>query len=433
MFPALDGAWPLVGHLLEMYRDFPALCARGAAMHGPLFWVKSGPGERQLMCTDPSAFSVLKDPASSNSFYHDNFDALLGNTLLAFDGELHRSVRQVLNPPFTPQRVRRSDLLAIICEVIESRMAGFRSGRPIDIVAEARDMALTIIFRMVGVSVDRVEEWRKQYNRFMFSALPAERVKGPLYWIAKRAQRWLDEQLEAIVLEKRASCESDTLVGAVANARNEHGVFLDRDLVVANLRLLMLAGHETTATGVAWTAVYLASRRALQERAVAEVEGVRDLAAVAMDPERVSFAEGMFREAIRLYPSVHAIVRRATEPIETAAGTVPKNTLVNIPLVHLLRDPKRFPNPDKFDPDRWRKRPRPGSIETAMFGGGPHFCLGYHIAIAEGTLFVLLLSRMLREHNLTLELARPGPLPAPRFVPLVHPPRGIRLKLVRRG
>jgi cytochrome P450 len=119
-----------------------------------------------------------------------------------------------------------------------------------------------------------------------------------------------------------------------------------------------------------------------------------------------------------------------TADIEVEEGIIPAGALRNIPFVHLLRDPQRFPSPDAFDPDRWKERPRPGTIETAMFGGGPHFCLGYHIAIAEGTLFTLLLSRALRKRRLELKCADGGPVPKPIYLPLMHPPTGIKLRLV---
>jgi cytochrome P450 len=124
-------------------------------------------------------------------------------------------------------------------------------------------------------------------------------------------------------------------------------------------------------------------------------------------------------------------VRRVTEPIELDVGTIPAGTLLNLPLVHMLRDPQRFPDPTAFVPDRWTERPRAGTVETAMFGGGPHFCLGYHIAMAEGILFNLVLARALREHGLRLVPYRAGPPPTPAFMPLVHAPANHKLRLVK--
>ncbi|MBL8740637.1 MAG: cytochrome P450, partial [Myxococcales bacterium] len=396
-FPVLDGAWPILGHMGEMYRRFPSLCQRGIDAHGPLFWVLGGPGARQLMYAAPSALGLLKNPAVSTSFYTEGFEALLGNTIFAMDGDQHRRVRQAITPPFTPQRVRASDIVTVVTDAFERRLDAWARAGTFDIVDQAREMTLEIIFRVVGVPVRDLDEWRKQYNRFILAGIPSRgEARGPIHWYAMRARRWIDARLVAIVDELRARKETSTLVGAIANGKDETGAFLPRDLVVANLRILVFAGHETSASSIAWTAMHFAAAPKLQRRAMAEVTGpdgalleTEELTALATDGGRFTFAEAMFREALRMYPTVHSVIRRVKADIEVDEGIIPAGSLLNVPFVHLLRDPQRFPSPESFDPDRWKERPRPGTIETAMFGGGPHFCLGYHIAIVEGTLFTL--------------------------------------------
>lgn len=430
-FPTLDGAWPILGHMGEMYRRFPELCARGTKAHGALFWILGGPGARQLMYTDAAALQLLKNPAVSTSFYTEGFSALLGNTLFAFDGDEHRRVRQPMTPPFTPQRVRASNVIKIVTETSQRRIRSWIGRESFDIVDEIREMALEIIFRVVGVPVSDLGEWRKQYNRFLLAGIPSSgRFRGPIYWYASRARKWIDERLGKIVDDLRRTEDASTLVGSVANGRGEDGKLLDRDLVISNLRLLIFAGHETTASSIAWTSIHFAATPSFQRRAVAEVASALDIGALATDATHFTFAEKMFREALRMYPAVHSVIRRVTAEIEVEAGVIPKGTLLNVPFVHLLRDEARFPIPDKFDPDRWNERPRPGTIETAMFGGGPHFCLGYHIAIAEGTLFNLLLARTLQESRLELVSTDGGPVPKPVYLPLMHPPRGVTLRLI---
>lgn len=430
-FPVLDGAWPLLGHLGEMYRQFPSLCQRGTKAHGHLFYIQGGPGAKQLMYTAPQALNLLKNPAVSSSFYAEAFETLLGNTLFSMDGDEHRRLKQAMSPPFTPQRVRASDVTSVVIDAVERRIDMWAKREEFDIVDEAREITLEIIFRVVGAPVTDLGDWRKQYNRFLLAGIPSSGPsRSPLTWYAMRARRWIDERLGAIVDELRARKETSTLVGAIANGRDESGAFVDRDLVVGNLRILVFAGHETSASSIAWTAMHFAAAPKLQRRAMAEIAGVDDIAALATDGSRFTFAEAMFRESLRMYPAVHSVIRRVTADIEVEEGIIPKGALLNVPFVHLLRDPQRFPSPEAFDPDRWKERPRPGTIETAMFGGGPHFCIGYHIAVAEGTLFTLLLSRALRKKRLELRCADGGPVPKPIYLPLMHPPTGIKLRLV---
>ncbi len=434
VFPMLDGAWPVVGHMKEMYRGFPELCERGVRAHGPLFWIHGGPGARQLMYADPAALQILKNPATSTSFYTDGFSALLGNTLFAFDGDEHRRVRQPMTPPFTPARVRASDVVSIVVDTAERRVATWTKMQSFDVLAEAREMALEIIFRVIGVPVTDLAAWRTQFNRFLLAGIPSKgKIRGPIYWYAMRARKWIDERLGAIIERLRRTGDDSTLIGSIANSRDEDGRHLDLALVVANLRLLVFAGHETTASSMAWSTIHLAASPAFQSKATEEAPTIDDLGAAAIDSARFTFAEAMFREALRKYPAVHSVLRRVTEPVEVATGTiVPKGTtLLNVPFVHLLRDPVRFPAPDRFDPHRWKERPRAGTIETAMFGGGPHFCLGYHIAIAEGTLFNLkVLARVMQRQAIALVNTAPGPVPRPVYLPLMHPPSGITLRFV---
>lgn len=436
-FPTLGGALPFIGHMPEMYKRFPELCRRGARACGPLFWVHGGPGAKQLMCTDPSALGVLKSAGVSNSFYRDGFGALLGNTLLSFDGEEHRRVRHVLSPPFMPQRVRASDVMGIIEDTIREHMARWATPvggvyPPFDIVAVTREVGIEIIFRVIGAPVSELPEWRVHYTRFLLLGLPNKtKVRGPIYWYAARSRAWIDDRLGKIVDRLRETGDTGSLVGAVANGRDEDGQLLDRQLVLDNLRLLVFAGHETTASAVAWSTLHLAAARSMQDRLADEAGGTSDLAELSMRPDRVTFAEALLREALRLYPAVHSILRTVAQPMAVEGGTIPAATLLNVPLVHLLRERRRFEHPDVFDPDRWRERPKPGTLETAMFGGGPHFCLGYHIAIAEGTLFTLLLGRTMRERGLRLVREDGQPVPQPIYLPLTHPPRGLFLRFVK--
>ena len=426
-FPTLSGGYPIVGHLPEMYRGFPELCRRGTEAHGPLFFIHGGPGARQLMCTHQEGLSLLRSKGVTNAFYAEGFGALLGGTLLAFDGEKHRHIRSVLSPAFTPRHLHASDVLPIVVDAVERAVDGWIERGSVEILTGTQAIALEIIFRIIGAEPADLPQWQRKYQRYLLAGVPSRgRVRGPLYLVARRARDWLDARLAEIVARERERGRSDTLIGAIANARDEAGELLDAELVVPNLRLLVLAGHETTASTMAWSALHLADP-ALQARGIVEARDVDDPIAVAT-AETPCFAETVFREALRIYPPIHSTIRRTTEDIALEGlATIRAETLVNIPFVHLLRDPDEFPEPTRFVPDRWRERPKPGSLGTAMFGAGPHFCLGYHLAIPEGTLFALLLARALARRRVVMRRDRGGPLPPPIWFPLAHPPRNLRL------
>src|SRR5262245_1989208 len=168
-YPMLDGAYPIIGHLPEMYRRFPSLCARGTTAHGPLFYIHGGPGARQLMYTHPTAIEVLKNPSASSSFYAEGFGALLGGTLFAFDGDEHRQIRGVLAPAFTPASIRRTDVFRIITDAARAAIDRWIGDGKVDPLIGARELALEIIFRVVGVPVEQLSEWRRKYTRFLLA------------------------------------------------------------------------------------------------------------------------------------------------------------------------------------------------------------------------------------------------------------------------
>src|SRR5690606_22387582 len=97
-----------------------------------------------------------------------------------------------------------------------------------------------------------------------------------------------------------------------------------------------------------------------------------------------------FQEAMRLYPSIHHLMRQATEDTTLGRWRIPKGSLVDVPVYLLQRDPRHFPDPDRFDPDRFLPENAKGRpvLAHAPFGGGPHLCPGRHLASAIAVPFI---------------------------------------------
>jgi cytochrome P450 monooxygenase len=104
---------------------------------------------------------------------------------------------------------------------------------------------------------------------------------------------------------------------------------------------------------------------------------------------------------------------------------------VAVSLHNLSRNPERYPDPDRFLPERWLARDKkPGPLETAQFGGGPHFCLGYHVAWLEAVLFLVCVARTFGARG-TAPVTVGGALPQPSYVPLQRPPKTARVRFER--
>jgi len=178
---------------------------------------------------------------------------------------------------------------------------------------------------------------------------------------------------------------------------------------------------------VAWLIAILADSPALLDRLQAEATAAPDVPRAPGDLRRFPFAEALFREVLRLHPPVARDVRRAVIDLQLAGRTIPAGTNAVISIEHLSRSAALYDDPESFVPDRWTKKTQPPTaLELAQFGGGPHFCLGYHVAWLEVVQTVVILARALHVRGVrpTLE----GPFPRAKHLPLRHPDPRSRIR-----
>jgi cytochrome P450 monooxygenase len=133
---------------------------------------------------------------------------------------------------------------------------------------------------------------------------------------------------------------------------------------------------------------------------------------------------------LRLYPPAAFTGRRLCEPLTVCGHQFSKGTFVGVALCTIARDPELYPDPDRIDPSRWLNRKEaPTPIELSQFGGGPHFCIGYHLAWLEMIQFAVSLARRMSRDGLRPRLAD-GPAPRYYGLPLGHPSRETRIEFV---
>lgn len=425
-FPIMRGAFPLIGHMPALATDGLGLFRAAERECGTHFWLEAGFGRPMLQCASPDAFSILKNKVTTSSFMSEMVEPVFGGTVIAQDGAPHHHLRSAMNAPFLPRGLTDANVGDLIAGILERRVRSF-PGRDVQILAETRETALEVMFRICGITDPDLTAWRRRYEElsllminFPYDLPGSPRRRG----FAGRA--WIDERLGALVRAARDN-ESDTsLLGSLARARDDDGNPLSEAELIANLRLLLLAGHETSASTMAWLTAMLAQRPDVWDRLVAEAESQPDLPRSPRDARNFPYAEGVFRETLRLYPPVSSDARRALADFELAGRTIPKGTMVSLSIIHLSRSPDLYDRPDEFDPDRWLGRDHaPTAMELVQFGGGPHFCLGYHLACLEILQFAVALARELAPRGKRPRLA--GPPPKPRYMPLLHPSASTRI------
>jgi cytochrome P450 len=159
---------------------------------------------------------------------------------------------------------------------------------------------------------------------------------------------------------------------------------------------LFVAGHETTATALAWTWYLLAHNPEAEARMHEELDRVlADRSPTAADVPQLPYTEMVFAEAMRLYPPIYAMARKAIQEHALGGFTFPPGTLFLVSQYVMQRDPRYFPDPERFDPERMSHEARAKLPRFAYFpfGGGPRQCIGEAFAWLEGVLILAALGR----------------------------------------
>ena len=422
-FPVMPGSFPLVGHLPMVYRDLPGAfrAARELGL-GPMFWVTLGLGQWVLLCTSPESIEVFKSKAFTSRHLQEIAPLVAGKSLLAQDGSLHRHMRSAMNPPFSPRGLDAGTAGAMAAKVIRALTDRWAEQPNVRMLPEIQRAELDVIFRVIGVEVEDLEPWRKADRDLLLANLNVKlRFPGSPATRSEKAKRWLDEHLVPIIAEARKSEGSGTLIGALAHGKDDEGQPLTDEELLDNLRLLLLGGHETISSTMAWIALRLAHHGHLWDELVAEASAGAGVPTTPEEARRFPIAESLFRETVRVHPAFGTITRKCVAPFELHGRTIPEGTLVGVSLWSISHDEALFADPFEFRPSRWRGRSAPPSpIEISQFGAGVHFCLGYPLAWLEAVQFAVSLARSLSSKGVRPALRDARSL-EPIFVPTEHP------------
>ena len=322
--------------------------------------------ECQAVLTHPDTFS--------SSSYDQIMRPVMGRTLLELQGAEHRASRALVSPSFRTALLERwrTELVERVVHELIDRFA------PRGRAELAREFTFAfpvqVIARIMGLP-------RENYPRFQ--RLSIELLNVVYDWdrgIAASAE--LKAYLAEILAERRRHPQDD-LISMLAESEID-GARLTDDEIFAFLLLILPAGVETT---------YRASGNLL----VALLTEPPLLAELRADRSKL---RGAFEEALRWEPPITTVVRRAVRDCELGGLAIPAGTTVSVSVAAANRDPARYPDPDRFDPSR-------KNIAHLTFGGGPHLCLGMHLARMEGTVAInALLDRL---PDLRLDPAAPSP------------------------
>ena len=339
---------------------------------------------------------------------------VLGEGLLTSEGATHLRQRRLVQPAFQRQRLPAYAGSMVQCAARAAER--WQDGQTLNMHAEMLRLALRIAGEtLFGADVEHeaaeigaaLTELMEAFDLVMlpFSQwlewLPLPRARR-----FKRAIARLDSTIQRLIDERRrnprATRDSGDLLSMLLNARDAEGGgggMSDRQLRDEALTLF-LAGHETTANAMTWTWYLLSQNPAIETQLHAELQRVLPngrLPEFADLPE-LRFVENIFAESLRLFPPAWAIGRMALRDVSVGGYTMPKGAIALLSPYVTQRDARYFPDPQRFDPERWTPAAKEARHPFAYFpfGGGARRCIGEGFAWMEGTLLLATLAQRWR-------------------------------------
>jgi len=240
----------------------------------------------------------------------------------------------------------------------------------------------------------------------------------------------LDATIYRLIAERRAAGEDrgDLLSTLLAARDEDDGGRMTDEQVRDEALTLFLAGHETTANAMTWTWYLLSQHADIEAGFHAEVDALGGQMPTADDLPRLLYTRRVLSESLRLYPPAWVVGRRLLTDYMAGGYALPARSIVLPSQAVTHRDPRFWPDPDRFDPDRWTPEAEAARPKFAFFpfGGGPRVCIGEQFAWMEGILLLATLGQQWR-----LRLA-PGQIIATQPIVTLRPRFGMRMRLERR-
>lgn len=336
----------------------------------------------------------------------------LGRGLLTSEGEFHRRRRQLIQPLFQKQQFSKHE--AVIMEAGVAVRDSWRHGQQLDIMREMKGLTRQIISKMLfdgstAAEVDEVSELLalvlSQFSPFgstlgaLVAKLPMSRARR-----AHKAQWALNGIVSGLIAKHRESNRThNDILSVLISAQDEpvRGQQSDDRLIHDEVTTLYLAGHETTGTALGWTCYLLAKDQAVQAKLHAELDTVLGSRLPELaDVPHLRYVKMVFAEALRIYPPIWVLGRYLVKAFETGGYLLPAGSVVVISQYLMHHDRRFFPEPWRFDPERWTpeaKATRP-QFSYFPFGGGPRGCVGEGLSWITGPLLIAAMAQRWRMH-----------------------------------
>jgi len=387
---------------------------------------------------------------------------LFGNGLLTSDGDFWRRQRRLSNPAFHRESIAR--YAEITVEEAAKLSESWKTGETRNIHNDMMNVTLRIVLRslfgthlaehmkIIEPALEAIMASSTGFNSIAFFLriptparkkhfLGVEKLNKVVYELIARGR---DKLKNAEASTQGTGAQAGTaqaatgaptggpkdLLTLLLTARDDEGNSMSDQQLRDEVITILLAGHETTALNLSWSWYLLAEHPEVERRLHAELDTVLGgRLPSASDIPKLPYTDKIIRETLRLYPPAWRIFRQTEEAFQVGEYTLPAGSNIVLSQWVTQRDPRWFPEPDRFLPERWNedataKVPR---FAYFPFGGGPRVCIGAGFAMMEATLLLATIAQRYRMHLAPNQRITPMPSIT------LRPRNGIRVKLEQRA
>ncbi len=437
--PEAPPGYLLLGYVPQFLRDRLGFLLRCAGEYGDVVRLNIG-GETYLLTTPEDIKHVLvNNPGNygkSPRLTSAKGKRLSGEGLLTSVGAAHLRQRRMLQPVFYRNVVQVFG--EIVTTTTEQMLASWQGGAELDIGHEMSALTQRVIFRTIfgldfhdeaGQLAKAVMVRRRFFEHVFFSVAPFPEHLPP--WKAqsyRKAMTYIDDTIRREIHARRtASASSHDMLSMLSRARYEDGASMTERQIRDEVVTFLITGYETTAEALTWTWYLLSQHPEEEAKFRAEIRDVLGgRTPGAGDMSQLPYAGMVLSEAIRLYPPTWIFVRMARHEDKLPSGvTIPAGSKLYLCPYVTHRDPRYFPDPERFDPERFSdavRKVRP-QFSYFPFGGGARICIGENFAKMEG---ILVLASIARRFQLSLVS---GQRITPEAKMTLRPKGGLRMRI----
>jgi len=433
---------PRFVQLIQFITDPVTYLDKCAKQYGDIFTAQIG--MPVVMISHPQAVQEMLNsnafhaPGKANSF----LKPIIGEqSMILFSGERHKRSRQLLMPPFHGERMR--NYAQLICDIAADVASKWSVDRPFVARSAMQEVTMRVILQAVFGLDDgpRLQQLRPVLASFL--DITGSPLRANILFVKWLQQDWgswspwgrmnqqrrkIDDLIYAEIEERRLQPDASRtdILSLMMAARDENGQPMTDEELRDELMTLLFAGHESTATALAWAFYWIHHLPSVRQKLLQELDSLGENPD-PMEISRLPYLSAICQETLRIYPvGTQTFARQVLTPVELMGHQLEPGTAVfaSIYLTHRRED--LYPEPLQFKPERFLER-QFSPYEYLPFGGGSRRCIGLALAQLE---MKLVLATILRDFD--LELAQKKPVQAKRRGVTIGPAGGVRMALLGR-